>query len=216
MTEPTTPRDTRRTPGRPTDASLRPLIVDTVLEELAETGYARLTLAAVAARAGVSTATIHRRWATKRELILTVAEHLADTEAPDTDTGSLEGDLRELVEAKRRLFSGKVGAAFVALVGEAPHDTDLAAALRQSVVHPTRDHLAAIVGRGTDRGEDATGVDVDAVAGTVLGLIVANVALNSRENGEGDAGDPSGILSTQDEAIIARALQPPTVPEGQG
>lgn len=52
MTDPKRAQHADRGPGRPTDATLGPLIVDAVLDLLAEAGYARLTLGAVATRAG--------------------------------------------------------------------------------------------------------------------------------------------------------------------
>ncbi|WP_316575286.1 TetR/AcrR family transcriptional regulator [Nocardia canadensis] len=64
---------------------------------LKKSGYAALTVDAVAARAGVSKATIYRRFATKQEMTFAVVVHGLD-EAPSADTGSLEGDLAALIE----------------------------------------------------------------------------------------------------------------------
>lgn len=210
MIEPGTTRRTHRPPGRPADTTLGPMIVDAVLDLLAEAGYARLTLGAVAARAGVSTATVYRRWATKRELILAVAGQIADAEAPDTDTGSLASDLEELFEQKRRVFAGKAGAALVALVGESAHDADLASVVRQSILDPTREHLAVILTRASRRGQTSMSADSDAVARIIVGLIVTNVALASRD-GDGEHGGGAAsidILPTQDAALVINALRP--------
>ncbi|HMR50706.1 MAG TPA: TetR/AcrR family transcriptional regulator [Arachnia sp.] len=210
MTDPKRTQHAHRAPGRPADATLGPLIVDAVLDLLAEAGYARLTLSAVATRAGVSTATVYRRWPTKRELILAVAGQIAAAEAPDADTGSLESDLHELFEQKRRLFSGKVAAALVSLVGESAHDPDLAAAVRQSILDPTRDHLSAILNRATDRGQTVGSVDLDAAARLIVGLIVTNAALAS-----GAAETTSAtidILPAPDAALVIQALRPAAVP----
>src|SRR2546425_10207315 len=54
--------------GRPrsaeADAAIRQATVDLLVAE----GYANLTMSGVAARAGVSTATLYRRWSSKVEL----------------------------------------------------------------------------------------------------------------------------------------------------
>lgn len=209
MTDPKRTQHAHRAPGRPADATLGPLIVDAVLDLLAEAGYARLTLGAVATHAGVSTATVYRRWPTKRELILAVASQIAAAEAPDADTGSLKGDLHELLEQKRRLFSGKVAAALVSLVGESAHDPDLAAAVRQSILDPTRDHLSTILNRATDRGQTVSSADPDAAARLIVGLIVTNAALVSGTAAGADA--TIDVLPAADAALIIQALQPTMV-----
>src|ERR1700685_4779382 len=73
------------------DAALR----DAALELLAEIGYDRLTIAAVAARAKASKMTIYRRWSGKAELVVDALSCLRQPgEVPDT--GSLRGDLQGL------------------------------------------------------------------------------------------------------------------------
>ncbi len=208
MTDPKRAQHDHRAPGRPTDATLGPLIVDAVLDLLAEAGYARLTLGAVAERAGVSTATVYRRWPTKRELILAVAGQIADAEAQDADTGSLNGDLRGLFAQKRRLFAGKVGAALVALIGESAHDPDLAAAVRQSILDPTRDHLSAILSRDSERAQTSVSADSDAAARIIVGLIVTNVALASGHGERATTAASIDILPAQDAELVINALRP--------
>ena len=106
------------TRGRPVNTELTPAIMEAVLALLAEDGYAALTTAAVAKRAGVSTATLYRRWPSKRDLLLAAAAQIAETDNADIDTGTTEGDLVELLAHKRRVLSGAVGATLVALVGD--------------------------------------------------------------------------------------------------
>lgn len=208
MTDPKRAQHAHRAPGRPADTTLGPLIVDAVLDLLAEAGYAQLTLGAVATRAGVSTATVYRRWPTKRELILAVASQIAAAETPDADTGSLDGDLRELFEQKRRLFAGKAGAALVALVGESAHDPDLAAAVRQSILEPTRDHLSAILNRAAERGQTSASADSDAAARIIVGLIVTNVALASGDGEQATSAASVDIIPAQDAELVINALRP--------
>lgn len=194
-------RHSFRAPGRPVDSTLGPMIVNAVLDLLAETGYARLTLNAVASRAGVSTATVHRRWSTKRELILAVASQIAAAEMPFANTGSLEGDLQQLFEQKRRVFSGKIGAALVSLVGESAHDSVLASVVRESILDPTRDHLRSILGRETDRRQIA---DIDAAARLIVGLIVTNAALSVDAD---NARATIDVLPAADVALVIQAIR---------
>lgn len=66
----------KRPPGRPVDTTLGPSIVMAARDILAESGYGGLTTAGVAKRAGVSTATLYRRWPTKKDLIIAAARQL--------------------------------------------------------------------------------------------------------------------------------------------
>src|SRR3954471_7408044 len=82
-------------------------ILDAALEVLAEVGYDRLTMDAVAQRAKASKATLYRRWNSKATLIV---DGLASQKStpPVPDTGTLRGDLIE---------------AFCGLGGLTDHDT---------------------------------------------------------------------------------------------
>ena len=67
-------------------------MLNVALELLAEIGYDKLTIDAVAERAHASKATIYRRWSNKAELVV----EALGTQQPNfevLDTGSLEGDL---------------------------------------------------------------------------------------------------------------------------
>lgn len=196
---------TRRPPGRPADTSLGPVILATVLDVLAEDGYARLTIAAVAKRAGVSTATLYRRWPSKRELILAAAAHVAAAETADVDTGSTEDDLRELFAHKRRVVSGRIGVTLVSLIGESAHDPELAAILRAGILEPTRRHLAAILERAAARGEPGHH-DVDAAAHLVVGTALADIAFRASNEQRTPTGESAGLLSDAEATLLVRAL----------
>ncbi|MFI2234564.1 TetR family transcriptional regulator [Nocardia testacea] len=75
-------------------------------------GYSGFTVDAVAAKAGVGKAAIYRRYATKQELIFSVAVHGMDEQPPDT--GSLSTDL----VAVSRAFAAQFGRAFVGLLAD--------------------------------------------------------------------------------------------------
>ena len=68
-------------------------ICDATLALLAEVGYDRMSMDAVAARAKASKATIYRRWPGKQELVLDAVRSRAPGMAVPEDTGSLRGDL---------------------------------------------------------------------------------------------------------------------------
>lgn len=80
-------------------ARIREAVLAAAAAELAEVGYAELSIARVAARAGVATTTVHRRWGTRARLVTDVFDANAVTAAPDPRLDSLEADLRAFATA---------------------------------------------------------------------------------------------------------------------
>ena len=185
-----------------------------VRDLLAESGYAALTTAAVARRAGVSTATLYRRWPTKRELVLAATRRMIETgvadeadeaagsgasAAEDFDTGSLQGDLRAFIAHKNRSLSGATGRAVLSLLGELPQDQELRELFLGQLLAATRSHLEQIRDRALARGEGAPDVEPHAGARLVLGAVLAGVAFAAG----GDGAEP---LSDVDQDLLLRAL----------
>ena len=85
-------------PERRRGAALETALLDAALAELADRGYAKFTMDAVAVRAGTSRPVLYRRWSDKQELLQAAIVHAArrdDIEIPDT--GSLRGDVLTLM-----------------------------------------------------------------------------------------------------------------------
>ncbi|WP_055477122.1 TetR-like C-terminal domain-containing protein [Gordonia sp. HS-NH1] len=92
------------TPGRPRDGRIDAAIIATTRELILETGYPALSLSAIAARAGTTTAAIYRRWSGKAELVHE-AVLSAETLDPPTGSGDVRQDIRALVEIVRAMFN---------------------------------------------------------------------------------------------------------------
>src|SRR5436309_10580162 len=116
------------TRGRPrsaeADAAIRQATVDLLVSE----GYANLAMSGVAAEAGVSTATLYRRWHSKLDLVVDVLQALAE-DWPIPDAGSLAGDCRALLRAMVRALPS-TGGIMAGLLGEFSRNEELAQALR--------------------------------------------------------------------------------------
>ena len=81
-----------RRAGRPRSPALDRAILDAAVHLLSTQGYARMSMDAVAARAGVSKATIYLRYAGKADLATAAIAHLRETGRPEP-TGDLRADL---------------------------------------------------------------------------------------------------------------------------
>lgn len=138
--------------GRPRSEAADTAILQATLHLVRERGYAGVTVAAVIEQAGVSSATLYRRWATKHELVVAALEHVK----PDTaiaDTGTLAGDVRAFVDnMKTAIDAGWVDLA-QAIGVAAKHDAALDAALRDRFLAPRTAELDALLDRAHARGE---------------------------------------------------------------
>jgi AcrR family transcriptional regulator len=150
---------------------VRAAAIAATLAELAEGGYASLSLERVARRAGVHKTTLYRRWGTREDLVLEAMLERAAEHIAVPDTGSLRKDLLELARtAAANAASPEVAAMARAVAAESPHDSRLAAANRR--FWDERLALAgAIVERAIERGEVAAGTDPRQVIEAVLGPI---------------------------------------------
>ncbi|QAY66927.1 TetR/AcrR family transcriptional regulator [Paenibacillus protaetiae] len=73
-------------------------ILQAAWEELRETGYAKLTMEAVAVRAKTNKTAVYRRWPSKAKLIVAaIMKHLPKPSFDAPDTGSLREDVLDLL-----------------------------------------------------------------------------------------------------------------------
>ena len=131
-------------------------------EELATVGYGRLSLEAVAKRAGAGKAAIYRRWPSKRDMAVALLSGVAITAIAPADTGTLRGDLEHyLHDAVRALTHPLVSRIVPDLLAEAHRDPELGRALMTSVGAPRRENAVQILRAAIDRGEVPADVDVE-------------------------------------------------------
>lgn len=137
-------------------------ITEAVLDELAELGYARLSMEAVAKRAGVGKSALYRRWSSKQEMALAVLAEFSVDRAPAPDTGSLRGDLRESLGAVARWLSHpRFSRILPDLVAEMARNPELSALVESMIGRPRRDRATVILEQAMRRGELAADTDLD-------------------------------------------------------
>ena len=101
-----------------------------LLQELAEFGYGKVAIDAVARRAGVGKAAIYRRWRDKQEMVVSVASKVALSAVGIPDTGSLRGDIRQfLVNGCSSLSHPLADTIIPDLLAEAARNPELADSL---------------------------------------------------------------------------------------
>lgn len=161
----------RRTPGRPRSIEADAAILEATIELFADTGYEGLTVEGVAARAGVSKATVYRRYPGKVELVVAACRAYADVHRELPDSGSLRGDVRVLVEnLVTMLTATPVGRVMPMLVADRARVPELDAQQR-GVVREKRDRYLAAVEHAAARGELRPGVDPELVVDACVGPV---------------------------------------------
>ncbi|MDR3658831.1 MAG: helix-turn-helix domain containing protein, partial [Mycobacterium sp.] len=90
--------------GRPRDRRIDDAVLKATVALLGEAGYAALSVDAIAKQAGTSKPAIYRRWPSKAHLVHE-AVFPADIATDLPDTGSLAGDVREMVRGTVAVFS---------------------------------------------------------------------------------------------------------------
>jgi AcrR family transcriptional regulator len=166
--------ETRR--GRPRSERARHAILAAAADLLLDQGVGRMSMSAVAERAGVSKATIYRWWPSKQMLALEALLDWTTIDGADADTGSLRGDLLAnllpwVEEISRRPF----GRVLAALIAEAQADEEFAAAYRTHFIEQRRVPLRAAFQRAIERGEVPPALDVEAALDLVYGPVYHRV-----------------------------------------
>jgi AcrR family transcriptional regulator len=171
--------------GRPRDKRIDTAVLRATVELLGETGYAELSVDAIARRAGTSKPSIYRRWPSKAHLVHEAVFPIGEATALP-DTGSLAGDVSEMVRRTAGVLTTPAArAALPGLVGEMAADLSLHAALMQRfdgiLARGLSDRLRDAVARGEVRPQVAAADLTEAVAGiTLFALLTHGSALDER------------------------------------
>lgn len=146
------------------------------VDELAENGYGRFSMAAVARRAGVGKAAIYRRWATQEAMLIDLLAPKAVLLAEASPADSLPENLRTFVDATRRAFAYPRVASIVAdLFAEGLRNPALFRVLHEEVTVPRRARAADMLARAVARGEIPADLDVDAALDLLAGPLAVRV-----------------------------------------
>ncbi|MFD8749738.1 TetR/AcrR family transcriptional regulator [Kitasatospora sp. NPDC059577] len=145
------PEPIRRRPGgRAT--RVRQAVLAAAMEMLVEEGITRLTVAGVAARAGVNETTVYRRWGSREKLVLDALLTGSNEGIPVPDTGAVRTDLAAFARALAEYLATPTGRSVAQAATLGSDDPDLAEAW-QAFWQSRLDQAGTIIGRAVERGE---------------------------------------------------------------
>ncbi len=148
------------------------------MQELAAVGYGRLSIEAVARRAGVSKTAIYRRWNSKLDLVLEVVTAAAGARLPALDTGSLRGDLALLFQVVAHALGHPLAAQIIPdLLAEAARNPTIDETLQQVLRARQQEVAGRLITRAVDRGELPATTDPDAAVDLIVGPLYWRLAI---------------------------------------
>ncbi len=195
----------------PSEAATRPRIegdreleiLEATLNVLADVGYDRLTMDAVATRAKASKATLYRRWTNKVSLVIDAL--LVQKEAPVLpDTGSLRGDLIEAFCGFGGIMDEQAVATLSSVLTAITRDAEFAHEFRTRVIGPKAAVSQAIYERAVARGEVRADLDVSLFGPALAGILLHRAYIF------GEAPSRELIARVIDQIIVPAATAPTT------
>jgi hypothetical protein len=170
-------------------------ILDATISVLAEVGYDRLTMDAVATEARASKATLYRRWSSKAELVVdAVCSHKEHPPVPDT--GTLRGDLLAAYCGLGGLGDQRSMDVLAAVVTAMSRDEEFATVYRRDFIGPKQSAMRHVMERARERGEIRDDVDLDLLSPALPGIVLHRVFLL------GDEATPDLVAKVIDQIIL--------------
>ncbi|MEQ9569795.1 MAG: TetR/AcrR family transcriptional regulator [Longimicrobiales bacterium] len=148
----------QRRSGRPRSEQTHQAILEAALQILADQGWSGFTMQGIADRAGVGKAAIYRRWKSREAVLIAAVERIV-SEVGLPSTGSIRGDLLELMQRAVALYRGDSGRLISGLVSAMAQHEGVAVAVREAFLAPRRAALREVLERGVDRGELRPDID---------------------------------------------------------
>lgn len=162
------------TPAARRSERSRTAILTAAADLIHELPYAKLTIEAIAARAGVGKQTIYRWWPSKGAVVFdAMLASDSDPHGPALpDTGDIAADLRQLLHGSVTALTEPQTESFLrALYIEIQQDPELAAAYRERLLLPQRTAVADRLAAGVEAGQLRVDLDPELATDLLLGPI---------------------------------------------
>ena len=202
------PRDTLSTRRRGTE--LEQAILTAAAGLLAESGYAGLTMDAVARRAGTNKNTLYRRWAGRAALGVAAYRQIAGARLSPPDTGSLRGDCVELLRRINQELCSPQGEILRSLLAAARDEPDLLVLLCHQPAEGAAAMWLTVLGRAVARGEAAPEALHPRVAAT------ACILLRDEYTARGAASVPDSVITEIVDEVFLPLIRGRSLSSGQG
>ncbi|WP_243366843.1 TetR/AcrR family transcriptional regulator [Fundidesulfovibrio soli] len=161
----------KRPPGRPRSDAARKAILDAANSLLEESGYAKLSMEGIAARAGVSKATIYRWWPTKGAVAMEAFLGAISPRIAFPHTESAIADVTTQMRSLVRAYLGVDGRVVCELIALGQSEPETLASFVDGYLKPRRNAAKDALLRGVKSGEIRPDLDMDMLVDALYGPI---------------------------------------------
>jgi AcrR family transcriptional regulator len=175
--------------GRQRSREAEAAILKATLHLLERKPLRKVTMDAIAKRAGVSKATIYKWWANKRLVALDAYLAGMTERVVMPDTGSAERDFTEQLKSVTEFYLSPIGRLFGQFIAEGQSDPGFLALFRERFLFARRDAARVMWRRGVDRGEIRNEIDCEIVLDLIYGPTIFRLLAGhgSLSGGESEA-----------------------------
>ena len=151
--------------------------METTVRMLGEVGYQSLSMAGVAATAGVGRPALYRRFPSKRDLVVAAILNLTDAPEPVLPADT-RGALAALLGATADALARPGGMAILgSLLTQEARDPELIAVFRERVFAPRQAVIQALLQQGINAGDVRSDLDLEVVDALLFGALLARATL---------------------------------------
>jgi AcrR family transcriptional regulator len=156
--------------GRPRSEEVNQGILDAVLDALAEGGLAAIQIERIAARAGVSKASIYRRFDSKEDLIVAALVHMrAQNPIVSREGGARERLIHILDRLRGSMSQSRDSRIMLAVMGSQQGNGRLAELVFERIAEPGRNLVRSIIIEGMNSGDFRKDINVELALPQLLG-----------------------------------------------
>lgn len=167
--------------GRPRCEETEGRILCTTMTLLEEDGYGGVTIEAIAKRAGVSKATMYRRWPNRASVILSAFLCRVYKQIDLDEDQDPEESLRLQMDNIVKVLCNSGGTVLSALLAEAQSCPQFAAEFRDHFIGLFREKAYGFVRRGIEKGQFKSDLEVEVVVDVLFGPLFHALLLGHRQ-----------------------------------
>jgi AcrR family transcriptional regulator len=178
--------------GRPRNEKASRAITEAALRQLADVGYGRMSMESVATVAGVSRATVYRRYRDKADMITAAIAGGSGHDVVRRRSPSPKEDLERFLLDLQVRFSHFWIEVLGGILADREDPTALALH-RERIIAPRRAYALSLLEEARELGQLSPDTDVDLALDMLVGVVVAR-AISGTRSPPGWAADALGVI----------------------
>lgn len=164
---------------RPRSQKTHQVVLDTTNELLTESGFPGVTIEKLAARSGVSTATIYKHWPSKNAIVAEAFGRTANETLKIPSGGDPLEDLVDFAVTSLTFHSVESGRVFFQLLAACSMEPSGARYFHEYYMGPRRETMLPLFTRAMDAGEITADVDMNTAMDIIFGAVIFRLMRDS-------------------------------------